>query len=161
MHSPHIEERTVASLTALALDVAQQLGCESGKAAVVCEQPEVLASLVSKQWPQLLHAIEREYAGTRNAQKREELSQKIAWMRSRTFSAAGKADQLETSKTDVLFCAVEVLLRYAPVCHTMYITYPIDQRELYLITAWMPLTGTVIRYRMAPRHKKALAGISW
>jgi hypothetical protein len=153
MHSPHIEERAVTSLTALALDIAQQLDTQPGKAVVVCEHTSIVASLTKKQWAQLLRTVERAYAATLDTHKRQELSQKIAWMRSLVFSAAGKADQLETAQTDVLFCTAETLLRYAPVCQAMYITYPISHKDLHLITAWMQPEGTVVCYRIVPKQK--------
>lgn len=92
MHRPHLEERTSSSLSALALDIAHHLSTEPGKAVVVGEQPVALASLISKKWQQQLRVVEREHAGTLDTQKREGLSQKIAWMRSRTFSAASKSE---------------------------------------------------------------------
>lgn len=160
MHSPHIEERTVTSLTALALDIAQQLDSKRGKTVVVCEHPTAIASLVSKKWHQRLRPLLRDYASTLDTPKRQGLGQKIAWMRSLVFSAVGKADQLETSKTDVLFCTAETLLRYAPVCQAMYITCPIRHKDLHLITAWMLPKDTVIRYRVVPEVKRRVVRMS-
>ena len=160
MHSPHIEERTVTSLTVLALDIAQQLDSKRGKTVVVCEHPAAIASLVSRKWHQRLRPLLRDYATTLDVRKRQELGQHIAWMRSLVFSAVGKADQLETSKTDVLFCTAETLLRYAPVCQAMYITYPISHKELHLITAWMQPEDTVMRYRIVPEAKRRVVRTS-
>ncbi len=160
MHSPHIEERTATSLTALALDIAEQLDSKRDKTVVVCEHPAAIASLVSKQWHQRLRPILRDYATTLDTHKRQELSQKIAWMRSLVFSAVGKADQLETSQTDVLFCTAETLLRYAPVCQAMYITYPIGHKELHLMAAWMQPEGMVVCYRIVPEAKRRVARMS-
>jgi hypothetical protein len=160
MHSPHIEERTVTSLTALALDIAQQLDSKRGKTVVVCEHPAAIASLVSKKWQQLLRAVQRDYALTLDRQKRQALSQHIAWMRSLVFSAVGKADQLETSQTDVLFCTAETLLRYAPICQALYITYPISHKELHLITAWLQPEDSVICYRIVPEAKRRVVRAS-
>lgn len=153
MHSLHIEERTVTSLTALALDIAEQLDSKRGKTVVVCEHPAVIASLVSKRWHQRQRPILRDYATTLDTPKRQELGQHIAWMRSLAFSAVGKADQLETTKTDVLFCTAQDLLRYAPICHAMYITYPIGHRDLHLITAWMQPEDVVVCYEIVPEAK--------
>ncbi len=154
MHSPHLEERTVTSLTALALDVAQHLNAEPGKAVVVCEHPNVAASHTSKQWQQQIRAVQREYASTLDTQKHEELAQKIVRMRSRLFSAASKPELIETTKVDVLFCTVEALLRYAPACHSMYITHPIDHKALHLITAWMQPEDVIICYSIVPQAKR-------
>lgn len=161
MHSPHTEERTVTSLVALALDIAEQLDSKRGKTVVVCEHPAVIASLVSRKWQQRLRPLLRDYATTLNTHKRQELSQKIAWMRALVFSAAGKADQLETSKTDVLFCTAQDLLHYAPVCQAMYITRPIDHKTLHLITAWMRPGDTVMCYRIVPEKPKRQGGWKW
>ncbi|HEU5380698.1 MAG TPA: hypothetical protein VFV38_35190 [Ktedonobacteraceae bacterium] len=160
MHSPHIEERAVTSLTALALDIAQQLDDKHGKTVVVCEHPAVIASLVSKKWHQRQRPLLRDYATTLDTHKRQELWQHIAWMRSLVFSAVGFADQLETSKTDVLFCTAQDLLRYAPVCQAMYITYPIGHKDLHLITAWMQPEDTVTCYRIAPKAKRRMVRVS-
>lgn len=161
MHSPHTEERTVTSLTALALDIAEQLDSKRGKTVVVCEHPQAIVSLVGKKWHQRLSPLLRDYASTLDAHKRQELGQKIAWMRSLVFSAVGKADQLETTKTDVLFCTAQDLLRYAPICQAMYITYPIGHKDLHLITAWMQPEDTVIRYCIVPEEAKHRGGWKW
>jgi hypothetical protein len=160
MHSPHIEERTVTSLVAAALDIAQQLDSKRGKTVVVCEHPVAIVSLVGKKWQQRLRPIVRDYATILDTHKRQELEQKIAWMRSLVFSTIGKADQLETSQTDVLISTVEALLRYAPVCQAMYITHPIGHKELHLITAWMPPKDTVICYRIVPKAKRRMVRTS-
>jgi hypothetical protein len=81
-------------------------------------------------------------------------------MRSLVFSAVGKADQLETSQTDVLFCTAETLLRYAPICQALYITYPISHKELHLITAWLQPEDSVICYRIVPEAKRRVVRAS-
>ncbi len=156
MHSPHIEERIATSLVAAALDIAQQLDTKPSKTVVVCEHPVAIASLVSKKWHQRLRPILRDYASTLDTHKRQVRGQHIAWMRSLVFSATGKADQLETSQTDVLFCTVETLLRYAPVCQAMYITYPMSHKDLHLMTAWIQPEGTVVCYRIVPKPNRQL-----
>lgn len=160
MHSPHIEERTVTSLTALALDIAQQLDSKRSKTVVVCEHPAAIASLVSKKWHQRQRPLLRDYASTLDTNKRQELSQKIVWMQSLIFSVASKSELLETTPVDVLFCAAEALLRYAPVCQAMYITYPIGHKDLHLITAWMLPEDSVIRYRIVPKAKRRVVRTS-
>jgi hypothetical protein len=163
MQCPHIEERTTPNFSVMAQDIALKLSNDPNTAIVVCERPEVLASLVSKKWQQLRRAVLKKHASTLDAQKREELSQKIEWMRSRKFSPAGKPGQLETAHTDVLCCTSGELLRCAPVCHALYITYPIDQKELHSITALLPASGTVMCYRIVPptKHKVTFTSVGY
>ena len=144
-------------------DIALKLSNDPSKAMIVCERPEVLASQICKKWQQLLRTVLKKHASTLGTQRREELSQEIEWMRSRTFSLAGKPKQLETANTDVLCCTSEELLRYAPVCHTMHISYPIDQKELHLITALLPASGTVMCYRIVPptNHKVTFTSVGY
>jgi hypothetical protein len=160
MHSPHLEERTVTSLVALALDISEHLDSKRGKSVVVCEHPAAIASLVSKTWQQRLRPLQRAYAGTLDAHKRQALSQKLAWMQSLTFSTTSKAERLETTAIDVLFCTAEALLRYAPVCQAMYITYPMDNKTLHLISAWMQPEGSIMYYRIVPKAKRRMVRVS-
>lgn len=148
MHGPHIEEQTVTDSTALALDIAKRLRKQPGKAVVVSEYPEAMASLVGKRWQQVLRSVQREYAATLDSHKRQQLDQTIASMRSRVFTAASKPELLETTKIGVLFCTAEALLRYAPPCHSMYVTYPIEHKTLHLISAWMQPEDSIVCYRM-------------
>lgn len=157
MYIPHIEERTVTSLNALAQDIAQRLSDEPGKTVVVCEHPHAMASLTSKSWQQQLRVVLRELAGTLDPQKKLQLTRIKEEMRSRRFSAAGKPERIETTKIDVLFCTVEQLPTYALACHAMYITHPIDKEKLYHITAWMGPEDIVIRYHIVPPAKRKAA----
>lgn len=102
-----------------------------------------MLSSVKKQWVYLGRKIAIEQARTLDAARRQELFWPTWALRHTTFTAIPPDDQLEASVT---FATAEHLLRFAPECRTMLVTYSFEKEVAYRITAWMPPRGLVIFY---------------
>lgn len=129
----------------LSKDLAKQI-CErgqQGRVVVVTDKPIVLLSATKKQWLVLIRRVQRDRASTLDTIKIGELTQKIAWMQSLSFTAATPDDLLEA---DVTFATAEDFVQTPPVCETVYITYKFEPEKLHMLTSWMPKGGLVIIY---------------
>ncbi len=140
------EMRRAATYAELANDIARSLYKHRTQSVVVTDNPLVLLSLVSKQWKRLERRLSKQRASTLDVQKRQGLTREIAWTQTRRFSTNANPEALELLKADVIFATIEKLLRFAPECQALYVTCPIAIEQLYMITAWMPKSGTVVIY---------------
>lgn len=134
------------ALTACAEDLALQLCMRHGKSVIVCNQPFMLMSLVQNAWFKQVRHLQQDLACTLDEERIQQLTQTIAWMRARRFSARRDSSALELLDADVVFATVAQLLQYAPACHVMYITCAITKEQLHLMSAWMPKGGSIVTY---------------
>lgn len=87
--------------------------------------------------------VDIEHAKTFDSVRLQELSWPTWVLHHTSFTAKPPGDFLVA---DVTFATADHLLRAAPECRTMIVTYKFKKEDLYVITAWMPRHGTVIIY---------------
>ncbi len=146
MHGLYVEERSLNGHGSLPWDLAHHMYARqfSGKIAVVAEQPKLLLPTLRKQWLKLMRQVQRERASTLNLLRINELTDAIAKMQNLRFSARDPKDDFDT---DVAIATINQFLVFAPMCRTMYVTYPVTKEQLHLVTAWMARGGVVVKYR--------------
>lgn len=125
----------------LSRDLADQIYESSlhGNVAVVTEKPLTTLASVKKQWLKVIERLQVERARILQSGQ----GQKIIHMQRVTFTAKAPYDILGSGVT---FATVDDFLRFAPDCHTMYVTGSIPKDRLHLITSWMPKDGIVVIY---------------
>lgn len=145
MYGLHVEHRQLARGKSLARSLAYQLEMSTwhGKAVVVTDRPLGLMSAVRKQWVRMERKALVERARTLKPMRAAELSQQLFHLREVTFTAKPPDDLLIA---DVTFAKADDLMRVAPNCKVMYITYDFPKEKLHMITSWMPRNGTVVVY---------------
>lgn len=114
-----------------------------GKVVVVAKNPTTMLSSVRKQWLRMARKVDIEHAKTFDSVRLQELSWPTWVLHHTSFTAKPPGDFLVA---DVTFATADHLLRAAPECRTMIVTYKFKKEDLYVITAWMPRHGTVIIY---------------
>ncbi len=141
----YVERRTLPSGIPLSRDLAQHIFARGvhGSVVVVAERPQELASITKKQWQMLTRMVERERASTLNITRIAHLSAQIAWMQ-RVYFTCKLEDELPSST--LIFAAVADLIQKPPICSTLYITQPLNQKQFHLITSWLPSSSVVIDY---------------
>ena len=90
-----------------------------GKIAVIAHNPKSLTQKTESEW--------RELYSDSNIPLR--------------FSAQIPEELLNA---DVTFATLKDFLKVPPICEVLYVTHPIERRDLYLVTRWMPAGSTVI-----------------
>jgi hypothetical protein len=147
MNGLQIEERLLGVNTPLSLDLARHIAgrLHFGQVVVVSKQPGTLLASTRKQWLHVQRQIENRRAGTTEAVKIADYTKKIARMQRADFSAKAPT---EDPFATVLFATAEELLRFAPMCQTMYVATPTDKETLLKITSFMPEGGLVTVYRL-------------
>jgi hypothetical protein len=145
MHQLNVTHRFLKKPISLSRTIAEDLERELlyGKVVVVAKNPAPMLSSVKKQWAHLGRKIAVEQARTLDAARRQELSWPAWVLQHTTFTATPPDDQLEA---DITFATAEHLLRFAPECRMMIVTYNFEKEKAYRITAWMPPRGLVIFY---------------
>lgn len=144
MHGLRIEHLPLKDGRPISIELARHLPRENyGKIVVVTDKPLSTLSAVRKQWLKLIRRMLIERARSLNKEANLRLSNQILYMQDLRFTAKPPEDLLEA---DVTFSNVESLLRAAPVCHFMYITYDFPREKLHMITSWMPPSGVVFIY---------------
>jgi hypothetical protein len=144
MHGLNVEYRRL-DRRSLSRDLANQL-CESslrGNVTVVTNKPLATLASVKKQWVKIIERSQIERARVLQSKQGHDLDQQIIHMQRVTFTAKAPYDILGSGVT---FATVDDFLRFAPDCHTMYVTCGLPKDQLYLITSWMPKDGTVVIY---------------
>jgi hypothetical protein len=126
-------------------DLADQIYESSlhGNVTVVTERPLTTLASVKKQWIKVIERLQVERARILQSSQDHDLDQKIMHMRRVTFTAKAPYDILGSGVT---FATVDDFLKFAPGCHTMYVTCSLPKEQLHLITSWMPKSGTVVIY---------------
>ncbi|HSX05415.1 MAG TPA: hypothetical protein VLF69_03035 [Candidatus Saccharimonadales bacterium] len=114
-----------------------------GKAVIVADNPKVFIGVLRKQWLRLFRVNQRERARTLNPTKKAELDGMIAYMQGLRFTTRYPLGEYPG---DVYVVSLAAVLHWPPDCSTLYITTPIETRECYLVSAWMPRGGLVVIY---------------
>jgi hypothetical protein len=117
-----------------------------GKVVIVTNKPVSVISPLRKQWLRLTRKVQRERSSTLNGVKISELSSIIGCMQNLKFTTHYPPDEHEG---DVYLAAIEQILRWPPVCRTMYIACDIEKVDSHLITAWMPPGSLVVICKLA------------
>ncbi|HSW91706.1 MAG TPA: hypothetical protein VLG09_03615 [Candidatus Saccharimonadales bacterium] len=144
MHALDVKHRQLGKLS-LTQDLAHELvkRVRYGKIVVVADNPIITLSAARKQWLRLERKIWSHRASTIRAKQILELTGELAFMQRVRFSAKVPDDLLEA---DITFATASDLMKAAPECKTMYVTYEFPKEELYAITSWMPPHGLVVIY---------------
>ena len=116
---------------------------QSGKIAVVTDEPDALLAATHKQWIKLLRQAQDERSVVLNPAQVDTLTRRIIWMQGLSFTCKLPDDLLEA---DVTFGTVDDFIRVAPVCTCAYITYSFEREKIYMVTAWMPRDSLVVIY---------------
>lgn len=145
MHGLHVKYRRLSRGDSLAKDLALTLANSSryGKVVVVAAHPLSMLPAVRKQWLRLERKILIERARTIKALRIIELADQLDYMRAVRFTAKLPDDLLEA---EVTFAKADDLVRAAPECKTMIVTYDFPKVTLHMITSWMPRNGVVVVY---------------
>jgi len=145
MHRLQVEQYRILAKDSIAVKVTRHLYMHSspGRVIIVAEKPFAMLSAVRKQWVLLERKVQVERAKSLDASKIQALSSRIAYMRGMHFTAKLPEDQLEA---DVTFATADDMVRMAPDCHLMYVTYAFPKEKLYVMTAWMPSQALVVIY---------------
>lgn len=96
-----------------------------GKIAVVTSRPKTLAQKTSSKWQ-----------GSFNDPTM-----------SLRFSSQPPEGLLDA---DVTFATLKNFLAVPPICELLYVTYPVEKQDLYMVTSWMLSGSTVILYSFKP-----------
>lgn len=146
MNGLSVEHRLKGS-SAISEDLAKHLCIRAvhGSATVVTDNPVVMLSLVRKQWLKLERHLRRERSSTLNARKILELTDQIARMQAMRFTAKPPRDE---PMSDVQFATIRGFLVWPPEanCRTLYVTSPVTNEQLHIITSWTREGGVVIVY---------------
>lgn len=147
----------------LATDIAKHLQRRQhlGTAVVVSDHPLNLMCVVRKFWMKLARALQRERAGTVNAQKILHLTYAVTRMQHLTFLAKTPA---QVPDADVYFVSPQQLDVLPVHCYSIYITEKISEVALASITEQLANKALIIDYTnsiatgpMTLRPKAALA----
>lgn len=144
MHGLKVEHRHLNGKP-LARDLAMHVCGRSlhSKAVIVTNKPLSTLASVKKQWVQMMRKLQTERARTLDHRRRIELISQLDHMQSLSFTAKAPEDILEA---DVTFATADNLVKVAPECYTMYVTYAFPRVKLHMITSWMPRNGMVVIY---------------
>jgi hypothetical protein len=145
VHGLCVKHRHLEKGDSLARDVARILANSSryGKVVVVTAHPLGMLPAIRKQWLRLERKIWIERARTLKAPRIMELSGELNYMQSVGFTTKLPDDILEA---EVTFAKADDLVRVAPECKTMIVTYNFSKLTLHMITSWMPRNGVVVVY---------------
>jgi hypothetical protein len=144
MHELNVENRRIEGSNILSKDLAQHIlgRYQSGKIAVVTNNPVALMSSVRKEWFRFIRRTARERSSTLNP-RRLELDDLLVYLQSITFTAKPPVDDLWAN---VNFATVEQLLQAPPMCATLYIASPTKIIDRHMLASWMPRNGVVVVY---------------
>lgn len=126
-----------------AKDIARHLYTRmyNGKVVILATNPRGLKSALRKQWLKLARKVQIERARTLDAGRIAELSNMAAYMYNLEFTLDYPPDDF---LGDVYIATPETVLRWPPVCRTMYVTCNLSTEQLHLITTWMPKGSLVV-----------------
>ena len=146
MNGLYIEHRLKGSST-ISEDLAKHLYTRAlqGNAAIVTDNPAAMLSSVRKQWLKIERHLRRERSSTLNASRILELTHQITRMQTIRFTARPPSDD---PVGDVQFATVEDFVVWPPEanCTTLYVTTPVTNEQLHLMTSWMREGGVVVVY---------------
>lgn len=129
----------------LSRDLAEHIAERSvyGRVVVATDSPVSMLSNVRKQWVRMLRKLNVERARTLNHKTINHISYELVRLQEMDFSAK-VTDAMEGC--DVVFATADDLVRIAPDCSTLYVTYEFSKEKLYLMTSWMPRSALVVIY---------------
>ncbi|HEX3568683.1 MAG TPA: hypothetical protein VHT70_03355 [Candidatus Saccharimonadales bacterium] len=129
----------------LATDIAKHLQRRQhlGTAVVVSDRPLNLMCVVRKFWMKLARALQRERAGTVNAQKILHLTYAVTRMQHLTFIAKTPA---QIPDADIYFVSPHQLSTLPVNCYSIYITEKISEAMLANIVAQLASKALIIDY---------------
>lgn len=145
MHGLYVEHRLKGSST-ISEDLTKHLYTRvmQGNVAVVAENPTAMLATVRKRWLMIERHLRRERSSTLNAAKILELTHEITRAQTIRFTARPPAND---PMGDVQFATIEDFIVWPPQCRTLYVTYPMANEQLYLVTGWMREGGLVVTYK--------------
>ena len=114
-----------------------------GKAVIISEDPLDYLGAARKQWLKLSRALQKERAGTLNADKILKYTHTITRMQHTHFAAKPPLDQPEA---DVYFVSPADLAVMPLHCYTVYLLTPIDMSRAEHMSEQLPPGALVIDY---------------
>ena len=114
-----------------------------GKALVICDKPGSAISVSRKQWLKIARNLQRNRAGTINADRILTLTSDITHMQHLQFVAKRPEDQ---PGAHVFFITPEELELLPLNCCTIYIITPISQKHVDIILKQVPADSLVVDY---------------
>ena len=121
-----------------------------GRMAVVARDPDALLGEIKKSWAALKRETRREIEQTTDIERKTRLINMLSYMSNCTFTSV---PPIEESFEKVQVATMEQFLEWPPQCYTMFVTYPVETRDLRMATSWMPPYGLVIIYEKAKAEK--------
>ena len=122
-----------------------------GRMAVVAQSPDDLLGEIKKSWNALKRETRREIDQTTNASRKARLINELAYMPQVTFT---DLPPIEESYEKVQVATIGQFIEWPPQCQVMFITYPVDARDLHLATSWMPPYGLIVMYGFEQKVQK-------
>lgn len=129
----------------LASDLAKHLHTRQhlGAAVIVTGEPLKLLAVVRKQWFKLARQLQRERAGTVNAQKILHLTYAVTRMHNLTFVAKTPEQRPDAS---VFFVRAKQLRNAPPRCYSLYLTEAVEAEHLNQYLYDLPGSSLVVDY---------------
>jgi hypothetical protein len=145
MRGLYVERRSLRGGESLSWDIAHHFYTRQlqGIAIVVTEKPSSLLSSTSRQWQKVVRQVQRERSSTLDATRVLELTKQIAYMQSLRMRVDSPKNK---HSAGLVFASVKELALNPRVCHTMYVTTPLDPEILETITGRMPGHALVVCY---------------
>ncbi|MGH7157651.1 MAG: hypothetical protein ACREGD_01040 [Candidatus Saccharimonadales bacterium] len=114
-----------------------------GKSVVVCSQPVGLISAARKQWLKLSRSLQRQRAGTLNADKILKFTHGIVHMQRLRFTAKAL---LQHPEADIFFLQPDAVQQLPAQCLTAYLTQSLTAAQTRLLRDQLPPDALVIDY---------------
>jgi hypothetical protein len=114
-----------------------------GKAVVVCDQPIAMLSAARKQWLKLSRFLQKQRAGTLNADKILKYTHAITRMQRMAFSAKSPLDNPEA---DVYFLPPDKLTVMPVQCWTTYLLTPLEPSLASSLLSQLPQNALLVDY---------------
>lgn len=143
----YFEIRHATSNAHIAADLAQHLQTRQhlGKTIVVCDKPIILMSIVRKHWFKQARALQKERAGTINAEKILRLTHLITHMHRMSFVAKTPEQQPHAHAYFITTEQARSLLM--PInTYSLYLTVLVDRQWLAPLLAQLPMDTLAVDY---------------
>lgn len=142
----YIEERFITKAPPISWDIAHHLYARqfSGISIIVNSRPDGMLSAVTKQWYKIVRQVEHERASTLTATRIQELTYAVTVMQRTRFRTI-TTEPLENG--EVFFLDYDSLTTIPENCHTVYITDPLQERDVKQLEAKMPLNSLLVIYK--------------
>lgn len=120
--------------------------------AVVAQSPDALLGEIKKSWNALKCETRREIDQNKDINRKARLINELAYMPQCTFTSS---PPIEESYEKVQVATIGQFIEWPPQCQVMFITYPVDAKDLHLATSWMPPYGLIVMYDFEPKEQTA------